>query len=99
MTATDADRATWRSQFERLGVESVRQQLAQGRYAGNPDLLNAAIDWVAHEDEEERSRNEASQAAQMRTALSAKNAAWVAAIAAIIAAIAAIITIVVELKK
>jgi hypothetical protein len=82
-------------QLEEMGPSAVRELLVQWTGSARTE----AIAWLASHDEEERSRNEASQASQIRVALSARRAAWIAAIAAIIAAIAAIITIVVELVK
>ena len=91
----DPPRQQFREQFETQGMQTVRARLIE--WTG--PIKGEAIAWLAHKEEEDRLRNEASQASQIRIALSAKNAAWIAAAAAIIAAIAAIITIVVELRK
>jgi hypothetical protein len=77
-----ADDGMWK-QFERDGVHTVRARLLE--WQGH--VKAEAIAWLAHKDEEERARSEASQASQIRIARSAERAAWIAAIAAIIAAV------------
>jgi CHASE3 domain sensor protein len=86
------EKETEKQTLERMGAARVRILLFSGNLLQH--LMAEAVDWLAHLDEDERSRSEASQASQTRTALSTKNAAWIAAIAAIIAAVIAIITIV-----
>jgi hypothetical protein len=75
MPATANDIAVWRSQFDKLGVEVVRLQLANGRYQGNPDLLNQAVAWLAQREKENQSRAESSRAEEIALARSARDAA------------------------
>jgi len=83
---------TAKQTLERMGAARVRILLLSGNLLQR--LTAEAVEWLAHLDEDDRSRSEASQASQMRTDLSTNNAAWIAAIAAIIAAVIAIVTII-----
>jgi hypothetical protein len=93
MSMTDTERR-WK-QFEELGEERVRQNLAAHIYG--EDNTRLAREWLAHKAATRQSDSDARDAAssleQIRIARSAKNAAWAAAIAAIIAAICATIAI------
>ena len=87
-----AEQETPRETLERLGASKVRFMLSSRMLSQNH--IGPAIQWLAELDDEERSRNDASQAAQYRTARIAKNAAIVAAIAATVTIPLAIISIV-----
>lgn len=82
-----------RARLEQMGEAFVRLKVMTSGF-GHP-FHSAALEWLAERDDDERSRNEASQTSQMRTALSAERAAWIAAKAAIIAVVATIIGIII----
>jgi hypothetical protein len=78
---------TPRQILERMGAAKVRRLIGYGGLATS--LMAEASTWLAHLDDEERARSEASQAEHIDIARPAKNAAWAAATAAERAAAAA----------
>ena len=69
---SEADKATWREQFEKLGVNQVRAQLL----AWTGPVQMEANQWLAEKDEESTRLAEASRAEQFEIARSAKDAAF-----------------------
>jgi hypothetical protein len=86
------EKEIWR-RLDDMGLAEVRLRFPE-QIAG--PWYPVAIKWLAHKEDEERKRNEASTEAQMRIALRANKIAMIAAIAAIAAAIMAIVAIVIS---
>lgn len=85
--------ASYEAEFNRLGLDNVRANIATNVYLGGKKLF--AQVWL---ERELQRRSDEHNSEQSRTARSAKNAAWIAAIAAIIAAICAAVSIVPIIK-
>lgn len=84
-----------RAEFERRGVTEMRYAIsAESR---THEWKQAAAEWLSQRDDEERSRNEASQASQARIALDAakdaRSASKDARLAMIITAVGTIISL------
>src|SRR5450631_3122092 len=81
--------------FEKMGVEAVRQWLASGDM---PVGFRAhAYEWLGQKDKEEQQRKAVAEAEQIEIARSAKDANWVAARAAIAALVVSVLALVISI--